>query len=250
MPTNVRRMIVSLIVLGIVPLAQAGPDVELEVAVFANGAKLIGDKTGSAEVTVRDRETGELLAKGRTQGGTGSTERIMHGGDGRYADRSSDDDAVFRTRLALEQPREVRVDVRGPLDAAQPATASATLWLIPGDDRSGERRFALQLNGYLVDLEQADIDSEGKGSAVVSLQMLCGCPVKPGGTWDADAIDMKAMLVNNKGASEPVSLHYTGEGVRYEAAFNQRFPGAQFLRVILAGKQDSNTTVRDFSLSK
>src|SRR6476620_132988 len=49
----------------------------ITVRVIAKGGKFLGDDIGGAQVTIRDAQTGELLASGTTQGGSGNTAEIM-----------------------------------------------------------------------------------------------------------------------------------------------------------------------------
>src|SRR5271157_1939867 len=43
----------------------------ITVRVIARGGKFLGDDIGGAHVTIRDVRSGELLASGRTRGGSG-----------------------------------------------------------------------------------------------------------------------------------------------------------------------------------
>ncbi|MBT5659166.1 MAG: hypothetical protein HOJ02_03315, partial [Rhodospirillaceae bacterium] len=45
----------------------------LTVRVMAKDAKFIGTSIGGARITIRDVDTGELLAQGVTEGSTGNT---------------------------------------------------------------------------------------------------------------------------------------------------------------------------------
>ena len=64
--------------------AQAEPT-EIVVRVLGNDSKFIGTSMGGMRVTLRDAQTGEILATGLTQGATGDTRRIMHEDGGRRA---------------------------------------------------------------------------------------------------------------------------------------------------------------------
>ena len=47
------------------------------VRVVSRDAKVIGSGVGGALVRIKNLETGEILAQGNQEGGTGDTERIM-----------------------------------------------------------------------------------------------------------------------------------------------------------------------------
>jgi len=52
----------------------------VDVRVISKGAKFVGTSMGGCEVVIRDAETGEILARGKTAGSTGDTDRIMRAG--------------------------------------------------------------------------------------------------------------------------------------------------------------------------
>ncbi|MBW3567865.1 MAG: hypothetical protein KY410_07915 [Proteobacteria bacterium] len=231
------------------PPAVAATETQIEIGVLANGAKFIGDSKGGAYVIVADETTGDILAEGRTRGSTGDTERIMRGKGGRHGDISTPDDAVFRGSIALDAPRKVLITATGPLDHPESAAeAEKSLWLIPGEHLLSANRILLELSGYLIEPVDIGIDPDGRGIVRVSLEMLCGCPIQPGGTWDADTINKTATLLGEQGNSAPVPLRYSGEGTVYEARFDSPLPGARFVRIDLAGTRNANTTSRRIPL--
>lgn len=70
--------------LSLAVIMASGPDVEalavdtgIDVRVLSKGAKFIGTGVASAEITIRDAETNELLARGKTAGDSGNDHRIM-----------------------------------------------------------------------------------------------------------------------------------------------------------------------------
>ena len=50
---------------------------DIVVRVLSKDAKFIGTSMGGMRVTLRDAHTGEILATGLTQGGTGDTKRLI-----------------------------------------------------------------------------------------------------------------------------------------------------------------------------
>jgi len=201
------------------PVLAAEP-VHIEVGVLANGAKFIGDKTGGAAVKIIDAESGKVVAEGVTRGGTGDTARIMRGE--RYSSVRSGDDAVFAFSLPLDEPAQFIVEAEGPLGEPQAKShARKSVWLVPGVDRAGDGRVLLSLSGYIIRPVDVKLDDKGRGHVRVELEMLCGCPIQPSGTWDADRIRKHAVLVMADGTERIADLEYTGKGVTYEARFEE-----------------------------
>ncbi|MDX1455893.1 MAG: hypothetical protein R3217_10605, partial [Gammaproteobacteria bacterium] len=174
---------------------QAEPT-QLEVSALAHGAKFIGDRSGGARITITDAETGEILAEGITTGGTGNTRLIMAAEQPHWDSIATEGTASFVTELDIDSPLQLAITASGPLDAAPEdrVRASVMSWLLPGDSRTGDRRVIIELPGYLVDVLNIK-QTEGRLEATVDISMLCGCPVIPGGWWDATRIDMQARLV-------------------------------------------------------
>ena len=197
--------------------ARAEPT-EIVVRVTAKDAKFVGNETGGAQITVRDADTGEVLAKGLTQGGTGPTAKIMKDSHARRDVLSDDMSAKFSTTLDLKRPRRIEVIARGPMaskDAA--ATVSSTQWVLPGKPVNGGDGWVLELPGFalsLLDPLPASVTLIG-GQARLPLKakvtMQCGCPITPGGQWDANTLQIAAMLENGKATSAPTALSYAGQ---------------------------------------
>ncbi len=123
------------------------------VRVVARDAQVIGSGVGGALVRIRNLETGEILAEGKQEGGTGSTERIMiqprRRGETVYGTSGS---AFFEAKIPLDQPTSIRIDAEAPLGYPQAIQrGSKTLTLIPGKDVSGEG-IVIELNGLIVNI--------------------------------------------------------------------------------------------------
>lgn len=235
------RSLLILLLLLMPGLPLAADTIRVEVSALSEGAKFIGDKTGGARITIVDDESGELLAQGTTRGGTGSTEKIMSGAGGVHRNVVTEDAAVFSTDIPLLEPRRVTVVATGPLDFPQAySTASRTVWLMPGEDRTNASRIVLTLSGYIIDPVETAINRMGTGDLRVDLQMLCGCPVTPGGTWDADRISKQATLLGPSGMQQTVQLEYTGEGTIYKARFAGQVKHPHSVRIDITGMDSAN----------
>jgi len=139
------------------------------VRVVARDAQVIGSGVGGALVRIRSLETGETLAEGKQEGGTGSTERIMvqphRRGETVYGTFGS---AHFEAKIPLDRPTQVEIDAEAPLSYPQALQkGSKTLTLIPGKDVLGEG-IVIELNGLIVNaLSPSSKESLKGGDAVL-----------------------------------------------------------------------------------
>ena len=138
------------------------------VRVVARDAQVIGSGVGGAFVRIKNLETGEILAEGKQQGGTGSTERIMvqprRRGETVYATLGS---AHFEAKILLDRPTQVEIDAEAPLGYPQAVQkGSKTLTLIPGKDLLGEG-IIIELNGLIVNILSPSSKESIKGGEAV-----------------------------------------------------------------------------------
>ena len=134
-----------------VPEAAARPSAQeatrVVVLVLASGGKFVGDDIGGALVTIRDARSGEVLASGRTRGGSGPpylpTVEVT-----RLEELPEEDAGRFEATLPLDGPRLVEVIAEGPLAAqAAAARATTTVWLLPGATAADANRVVVTLHG-------------------------------------------------------------------------------------------------------
>ncbi|WP_022835826.1 hypothetical protein [Salisaeta longa] len=213
----------ALLLVGSPGAVHAQTPTTLTVHVLAHDAKLLQDPVGGARVTVRNAITNEILAQGVQRGTSGSTKAIMEQAKTRGADIFTGDEAArFVAELPLTKPTRVLVTAEGPLAYEQSVQrASKTLLMVPGQDITGDG-LVLELHGFIVQLLPATdvVVEEGEASLDVraEVQMLCGCPTKPGGMWDSNTYTMKARLVDETGAVvSSVDLEYAGTPSEYTA---------------------------------
>ena len=96
-------------------------------------AKFIGTSMGGAFITIEEVKTGEILAKGFTEGSTGDTQKLMRQPTKRYDKLSTPGAAKFETTLNLSEPTFVTVTAVAPYAKKQARVETSTqLWLIPG----------------------------------------------------------------------------------------------------------------------
>lgn len=125
----------------------------VRVRVLSCDAKIIGSLVGGCRVSIRDRETGKLLAEGLHAGGSGDTEKIMKAPCGRFDSRfDTPGTACFEAEIPLSKPTPVTIHAEGPV--AYPHArheASMSTWLIPGQDVLGDG-FVLKMYGFIVEV--------------------------------------------------------------------------------------------------
>jgi hypothetical protein len=202
----------------------AAEPTDITVRVLGKDSKFIGSSMGGARVIVRDAGTGEILAQGVTSGSTGDTERIMGPQDDARGVRSSDGAAKFVATLDLDAPRLIEVEAYGPLAQPQAAQrATATQWVVPGRHISGGDGWVLELPGYVVDVlaPPAHVKLPPETASVelrANVALMCGCPITPGGLWDADTLEVKALIKRNGTVLPPIDLAYAGETSQFKGA--------------------------------
>lgn len=188
----------SALVLAGLSMPAAAEPTDLVIRVISQGGKFVGTSMGGAEIIVRDVRSGEVLARGRTAGTTGDTARIMNGGP-RGTSLADEAAAAFRTRIDIYEPTLVEVEAFGPL--AQPQAAvrvTAQRWVVPGRVATQGDGWVLELPGLVVDLVEPAAHQRAKAGTNITLAanvaLMCGCPIEPGGTWDAARFDVRATV--------------------------------------------------------
>jgi hypothetical protein len=126
---------------------------KVTVRVVAKDSKVIGSGVGGAWVRIKNFETGEDIAQGKQEGGTGDTDRIMvtprRRGETLYGTPGA---AFFQAEILLDQPTQVEIYTEAPL--AYPHAiqkGSKTLILIPGKHILGEG-VIIELDGLIVNI--------------------------------------------------------------------------------------------------
>lgn len=222
----------------------------VDVRVIAKGAKFIGTSMGGVEVVVRDAETGEILARGKTKGGTGDTGKLMKEEAVHHAPVALKDAAVFRAVVDLHAPRQLKVTARGPLGQRQAQNvASVTQWVVPGKPITGGDGLVLELPGFVVDVLDPPAHKKLTREAARSLPleanvcMMCGCPITPGGLWDAEQFQVAGIVRRNGKKVGTVPLEYAGATSRFEAVLKLDRPGAYEVTVFAYDPENGNTGV-------
>jgi len=231
-----------------VTMAAATPT-DVVVHVLSKDAKFIGSSMGGVQVTIRDVDTGELLAKGVTSGDTGDTKRLMATDHKRGEPLSTEGAAKFVATLDINEPHLIEVTAYGPLAQRQSANkVSTTQWLVPGKPISGGDGLLLVMPGFVVDVLDPPTHVKLKGvPQTVKLRsnvtMMCGCPLDPKGPWNPSKIEVKALLKHNGAAAGEVALEYTGTTSEFAGNVDVKQPGTYIATVYAYDASNGNTGV-------
>lgn len=192
--------------------ALVAQETRITVRVVANDAKIIGTGVGGARVIIRNAATGEVLAAGVQEGGTGDTRAIMVEPRARGVSIFERDRAAhFSAAIQIDTPTVVEVVGEGPLGyefATQRAVKSVLL--VPGQHITGDG-IVLNLHGFIVELLEPTVATRGDVSVRTRIRMLCGCTFTPGGLWDADRLTVTARVYAGGELVREAPLRYAGE---------------------------------------
>ncbi|MEX6725367.1 hypothetical protein [Parapedomonas caeni] len=229
-----------------VTLPAAAAPTEVVVRVLSKDAKFIGTSMGGVRITLRDVETGALLATGLTAGGTGNTAKTMHKDGGRRALMADASAARFATTLELDRPTLVEVEALGPQGQPQATTrVTARQWLVPGKSLNGGDGWVLELPGFVVDVLDPPAHGRWTAGQPVALKanvtMMCGCPIEPGGLWDASRYEVRALVRRDGQPAGEVSLAFAGATSQFAGSFTPPVPGSYELTVYAYDPATGNT---------
>ena len=227
-------------------LAQTGgKETKVMIHAIARDAKVIRTHVGGARITVRDTSTGEILAQGMQQGGTGDTNTIMKTPRTRgMAVYSSGDASGFLAVLHLEKPTVVEISAEGPLGNAQATQRSSkTLLLVPGEDVLGEG-ILLEIHGFIVTplapLQDAKVKAGSPFEVRATVTMACGCPTEPDGLWDANKIHVVARLLRDGKVESEIPMTYAGVQNTFHADVPVTAAGPLELQVLAMDPASAN----------
>ncbi len=184
------------------------------IRVVSRDAKIIGSGVGGVRVRVVDAKTGEVLAEGVQEGGTGDTQLIMSTAHGRGMKVFDTEGAAgFLAELRLNEPTIVTISAVGPLGHPQATqSASKQMLIMPGGHVEGDG-VILELHGFIVEILQPEplVPAAGTLDVRARVRMMCGCPLTPGGMWNSDRIAIEARLWADGKIVARAPLSFAGE---------------------------------------
>lgn len=229
-------------VASLLALSLDAAETRVTVRAVSRDAKVIGDGVGGARITVRALGTGTVLATGIQTGGTGDTERIMRTPRERHATvYGTPGAASFTAVLDLASPTRVEITAEGPLGYPQATQrVSTTMLLVPGRHIEGDG-VVLEIPGFIVDAPAAIAGSTSEPLKIAAkVTMTCGCPTESGGMWNADEIEVTALVMREGVAVRTVQLPYSGTTSTYAAETGPLPAGAYEIEILAASARSAN----------
>ncbi len=245
-PPPPAAVIAALALLAPAALAAQATPTSILVRVTSHDAKIIGSGVGGVRVIIRNADDGEILASGIQEGGTGNTQSIMV--DPRVRGGTVFDTegaAGFVATLELERPTMIEIAVEGPLGSpGATQRATKTMLVVPGKDVLGEG-VVIELQGLTVGLEspaEGTTIVAGEPFAVIAtVTMLCGCPTEPGGLWNADDMEIVAVVLREGDTVAEGPLSFSGQRSTYEAEMTVHQSGRVELLVVATNSRTGNS---------
>jgi hypothetical protein len=240
-----KRLVLSLS-LGLVAAPAAAEPTRLMVRAQSTDAKFIGTSMGGVQVIVRDARSKKILAKGAITGGTGDTARLVIEPRRRGDVASDDESAGFEAFLDITEPTLVQVEAFGPMGKPGAAiTVASSLWVLPGRHLTGDG-LILTFPGLVV---EADLISGDAGLSVrAKVTLMCGCPLEPGGTWNAANYTVTARLMSGQAEVARSTLAFASKPSEFAGTLSGVPKGKYTLQVTAADRTTINTGVGEKSV--
>ncbi|MBW1644751.1 MAG: hypothetical protein JRJ56_00235 [Deltaproteobacteria bacterium] len=219
-------------------------ETKVTIRLKSHDAKFIATSIGGARIVVKDAISGKILDEGFLEGGTGNTKVQMIEPIKRGTRLANEGTAKFVARLEIDRPTKVRIEATGPFSAGNNIQQYVkTMWVLPGHDIDGDG-IIFEVYGLIVyPTAPAPHQFFKLGQPVkitARVDMMCGCPIKPGGLWNADDVQVVATIYNGKGRRlAAVPLKWTGTST-FTGSFTPPKPGVHKIVVTAANDQDHN----------
>ncbi len=242
-----RYLILGLVVMLAAASSAWAVQTQITVRVKSKDAKFVGTTMGGVLITIKTVQTGELLAKGYTAGGTGNTAKIMNTPVTRGVPLADDSAAKFTASIDIDEPTQVEVSAYGPLANLQSANrVSATQWVVPGKNITAGDAWLMEMPGIAVNVQAPTMHSMlGGAPQTVAIKanvvMMCGCPITPGGLWDANKIEVSALLSRNGKRVGVLPLPYAGSASQFAGTWTVQEPGTYQATVYAYDAATGNT---------
>ncbi len=224
-----KRLLVAGLLVLVIPALAFAVKTNITVRVRAHDAKFVGTAVAGVQVVVTDAISGKVLASGVLMGGTGDTKTLMKKPYARGGRLSNKATASYVAHLNLQHPTKIKVSVRGPLAGGNDIQEmSRTLWVLPGHHIDGDG-LIFELYGLIVYPTVPGPHHFYKRGSKLTLtarvDMMCGCPIKVNGIWNAAQYKVKAYILQKGKTIATVPLTFTGKTSLYSATYSPPAPG-------------------------
>jgi len=195
-------------------LIVSATETKIMVRAKAKDAKFIGSSIGGAYIIIRNKVNQQILAEGKTTGGTGNTDLIMKTPKMRGSLITDAQTAGFLATINIDEPTFVTIEVIAPFNQKQAqAIVSTELWLIPGKDILGDG-IILEIPGFIIDIVKPQTHQNISLKTIndkplqiqANIVMMCGCTIEKGGIWNSDEIEVKGILKKDGKNSKEITL--------------------------------------------
>lgn len=219
---------------------------EILIRVISQDAKFIGDSMGGAQILVRDAHSGKQLAKGITAGTTGDTKAIMEA-KGRSPRRATPDAASYTARINIKKPTLVEVVVTGSQSSRDSrAQVTSQRWIVPGESFNLGDGWIIELPGLAI---TPSVTRRANSLQVdTKVELLCGCPITPGGLWDSADYEVRAMLWNGNTLLESAKLNFVEAPGRFAGAIDIPDKGRFRLKLFARNVRTGNSGLVDVKI--
>lgn len=223
----------------------------LTVRVIAAGAKWVSPELGGADVWVADAVSGQVLAKDQIEGNSGDTTALMDTARTRKEPLPiTDTSAVAVLDVPLDEPRRVIVSASGPrLGDGPVATASSSIWMVPGLQVGGKQGVVLELQGLAVSFLKPGPHTVTTSAGAVevdvlaAVEMLCGCPIEKDGPWPPSQYDVEVVAIADGNEAARSTLNFNGTDSRFAGTIELPGPGVYELQIIASQMGIANVGV-------
>lgn len=225
--------------------SQGAVATKVMIRAVSRDAKVLGDKVGGVKITIKEVQTGRVLAEGIQKGGTGDTKLIMLEPRKRGTNIfDTEGTAGFIATLMLTRPSQVEITADGPLGFPQARqTVSKTLLLVPGQDILGDG-IILEIHGFIVTLllpnETERIIADEPFEIRATVNLTCSCPTEPNGIWDANKIKVIVRLMKNGKVVQEVPLEYAGQSSTFTGKITTAISGNYEIEVLAMDAANAN----------
>ena len=221
----------------------------ITVRVIAKGGKYLGADIGGAFVTIKNVHTGELLASGNTQGGSGPA-NLMTTTINRTQSWPTTGASFFNASLNIGEPVYLKITATGPNAGLQSINeVSATQWIVPGKDITGGDGLLLELPGLLVQVQSPATHTNLATinppvvNFMANVTMMCGCPITTQPPWVYTDFDVAAIIsvINNDGTKKQLEiLKLNFDKITSQFTNHWQLPGIGFYEAVVYACQPGN----------
>ncbi|MBD0825473.1 hypothetical protein ICJ85_15770 [Aestuariibaculum marinum] len=231
-------------------LFMSATETKIVVRVKAKDAKFIGSSLGGAYVIIRNNQTDEILAQGKTKGSTGNTDLIMNTPHQRGQAISDSNTAKFVATIDIDEPTFVTVEAFSPITNKQARiNASTQLWLIPGKHILADG-LIIEIPGFIIDILEPRTHQYIPFASVenkpfklrANIVMMCGCTIDKEGIWDSEKMEVKAIVKLNGNKLSEVPLNFVSTNL-FEAELTLAKKGDYEVIIYAYSSNSGNTGV-------